>query len=174
MDPTEQVSPTPHLRTETDPVSKTLRSSVFFRILDNGQSPKTQWSWMLYSFFFLKFHVFATPNFILLLRKLTACGSPTYVSPWLWHPLHLQRMLQMLAYTTCYKTLTSSNSFTNSKTLIYIFQSNSRLAFYFNSGNQMKKTCLTFMKIRYCNLGWLFSSFISSLQLVPLLLLVFT
>jgi hypothetical protein len=30
--------PPPHLRTETDPVSETL----FFRITDDGQSPKTQ------------------------------------------------------------------------------------------------------------------------------------
>jgi hypothetical protein len=31
-----------HLRTETDPVSETLCPLVFFRIPDDGQSPKTQ------------------------------------------------------------------------------------------------------------------------------------
>jgi hypothetical protein len=35
------VSPLPHLRTETDPVSETLCFLVS-RILDNGQSPKPQ------------------------------------------------------------------------------------------------------------------------------------
>jgi hypothetical protein len=39
-DPTEYVSPT-HLMTETDPVSETLCSLVFW-ILDDGQNPKTQ------------------------------------------------------------------------------------------------------------------------------------
>jgi hypothetical protein len=34
--------PLPHLRTETDPVSKTLCSQVS-RISDDGKSPKTQW-----------------------------------------------------------------------------------------------------------------------------------
>jgi hypothetical protein len=32
MDPAEQVSPTPHLRMDTDSVSETLCSVVFFRI----------------------------------------------------------------------------------------------------------------------------------------------
>jgi hypothetical protein len=34
------VSPPPHLRTGTDPVSETLFSLIFFRIPDDGQSPK--------------------------------------------------------------------------------------------------------------------------------------
>jgi hypothetical protein len=41
MDPTEQVSPFLHLRTETYPVSETL-CFVVFRIPDYGQSPETR------------------------------------------------------------------------------------------------------------------------------------
>jgi hypothetical protein len=41
------VSP-PHVRTETDPVSETL-CFIGFRILDDGQSPKTQQFWVLYT-----------------------------------------------------------------------------------------------------------------------------
>jgi hypothetical protein len=36
------MSPIPHLRTETDIVSEKLLSLMLFRIMDNGQSPKTQ------------------------------------------------------------------------------------------------------------------------------------
>jgi hypothetical protein len=38
-----------HLRTETDPVPETLRSFVFSRTPRDGQSPETQYSWMLYT-----------------------------------------------------------------------------------------------------------------------------
>jgi hypothetical protein len=34
--------PPPHLRTETDPLFETLCSLMFFRIPDDGQSPKTK------------------------------------------------------------------------------------------------------------------------------------
>jgi hypothetical protein len=37
----DTVSPSPHLKMETDPVSETLCFLVF-RILDNGKSPLTQ------------------------------------------------------------------------------------------------------------------------------------
>jgi hypothetical protein len=38
----------PHLRTETDPVSENLCFLVF-RNQDDGRSPKTQWFWVLYT-----------------------------------------------------------------------------------------------------------------------------
>jgi hypothetical protein len=39
---TGYVSALPHLRMEAYLLSKTSRNSVFFRILDDGRSPKTQ------------------------------------------------------------------------------------------------------------------------------------
>jgi hypothetical protein len=41
-DRTEWMSPSPHLKTETDPVSERLCSTVL-RIPDDGQSPEPQW-----------------------------------------------------------------------------------------------------------------------------------
>ena len=40
--PAEFALPSPHLMTETDPVSKTAGSLVLFRIWDDGQSPNTK------------------------------------------------------------------------------------------------------------------------------------
>jgi hypothetical protein len=42
------VSPSLHLKTKRDPVSKTLCFLVF-RIPDDGQNPETQWFWVLYT-----------------------------------------------------------------------------------------------------------------------------
>jgi hypothetical protein len=40
--PTKYMSPTPHLRTGTDPVSEKFLSLMLFRIMDNGETPKTK------------------------------------------------------------------------------------------------------------------------------------
>jgi hypothetical protein len=44
----EEVTSSLHLRMETDPVSETLCFLVF-RVPDDGQSPHTQWFWVLYT-----------------------------------------------------------------------------------------------------------------------------
>jgi hypothetical protein len=45
-DPTEQVSPSPHMKAVTDPVYEKLFSS-WFRIPNDGQCPQTQLFWVL-------------------------------------------------------------------------------------------------------------------------------
>jgi hypothetical protein len=42
-DPTKYVSPSHHMKTGTDPVSKMLCFLIVFRIPDDEQSPETQW-----------------------------------------------------------------------------------------------------------------------------------
>jgi hypothetical protein len=48
VDPTELISPSLHMRRETDPVSETMCFLVF-RIPDDGRSPQTQYFWVLYT-----------------------------------------------------------------------------------------------------------------------------